>query len=224
MLNELHAAFDRAAADDATVLLRSGREGIFSAGFDLKVFASGNADAMFEMGRSGAELALKLCAYPGSIVTVCSGHAFPMGAFLILASDIRIGVEGPYRIGFNEVTIGLPVPGFALELGRHRLAPAWLYRTAAPGAMFSLADSVAGGFLDQVVPEADLEAAVEQALEAAARVHKPAQQIVKRRLRGEMMRAMRKSIDDEVTLETYQGRASARPKADVRSEPVGGDA
>ena len=39
-----------------------------------------------------------------------------MAAFLLLASDIRIGADGPFRIGLNEVAIGIPVPTFGLEL------------------------------------------------------------------------------------------------------------
>ena len=42
MLRALHQAFDRAEADGAIVIL-SGREGIFSAGFDLKVISHGTA-------------------------------------------------------------------------------------------------------------------------------------------------------------------------------------
>src|SRR5262249_3464405 len=128
MLQALDAAFDRAARDEAMVLLRSTRPGIFSAGFDLKVFAANDARASVAMVRAGAELALRVLSFPAPVLAVCEGHAFPMGAFLLLASDIRIGLDGPFKIGLNEVAIGIPVPSFALELARQRLAPAYLTR------------------------------------------------------------------------------------------------
>lgn len=46
-----------------------------------------------------------------------------MGAFLMLAADVRFGVAGPWRIGLNETAIGITVPKFAVELARHRLTP-----------------------------------------------------------------------------------------------------
>jgi enoyl-CoA hydratase len=66
------------------------------------------------MVRLGAELAVRVLGFPYPVVTACPGHAYPMGAFLLLASDIRIGADGPYRIGLNEVAIGIPVPTFGL--------------------------------------------------------------------------------------------------------------
>ena len=83
MLRALGAAFDRAEADEATVVLK-GREGIFSAGFDLKVFASNDPQAIYDMLKLGAELALRLLSFPQPVVAVCTGHAYPMGAFLMM--------------------------------------------------------------------------------------------------------------------------------------------
>lgn len=207
-LEALHAAIDRAAADDAVVLLTSGRDRIFSAGFDLKVFAAGDPEASLAMVRSGAELALKLLGHPAPVVTVCAGEAYPMGAFLLLASDVRIGVAGPHRIGLNEVTIGIAVPSFALALCRYRLTPAWLDRTAVMGEMYALGDAVAAGFLDRVVTPAALEAEVARSLEHALRIHRAPHAVVKSRLRQATMTAMRDAIDAELTVEAYDRRAS----------------
>jgi hypothetical protein len=127
MLSELTAAFERAERDGVIVILTSAREGIFSAGFDTKILANKDPQEVFEMVRLGAELAVRVLAFPRPVVTACPGHAYPMGAFLLLASDVRIGADGPYRIGLNEVAIGIPVPTFGLELARDRLLPAYLH-------------------------------------------------------------------------------------------------
>lgn len=214
-LEALHSALDRAAADEAVVLLSSGRERIFSAGFDLKVFAGGDPGAVRAMVRSGAELALKLLGHPAPVVAVCSGDAFPMGAFLLLASDIRIGVEGSYRIGLNEVAIGIAVPSFALALARHRLTPAWLDRTALMGEMFSPPDAVTAGFLDRLVAPADIEAEVARSLDQALRIHRASHAIVKSRLRGATMSAMRHAIATEPAPHVNGARAAAPAVAEV---------
>ncbi|HTO08154.1 MAG TPA: crotonase/enoyl-CoA hydratase family protein [Myxococcota bacterium] len=198
MLQALHAAFERAARDGAMVLLRSGRPGIFSAGFDLKVFAANDARRSVAMVRAGAELALKLLSFPAPVLAICEGHAFPMGAFLLLASDLRIGVDGPFKIGLNEVAIGIAVPSFALELARQRLAPAYLSRSATTGEMYSLAEGVTAGFLDRVVPAAELETAVESATQALHKVHRLPHANTKARLRAGAIQAVREAIDAEL--------------------------
>jgi enoyl-CoA hydratase len=49
MLGGLDEALNRAEFDKAIVVLRSAREGIFSAGFDLKIFASNDPVRSLEM-------------------------------------------------------------------------------------------------------------------------------------------------------------------------------
>src|SRR5665647_161122 len=115
MLNALHAAFDAAESDGVVTILKArGRH--FSGGFDLNVFAKGGAEQQYLMVKAGAELALRILSFPTPVVAACQGNAFPMGAFLIMSSDHRIAAGGNYRIGMNEVAIGLTVPRFALSL------------------------------------------------------------------------------------------------------------
>ncbi len=108
MLNALHAAFDQAEKDKTVAILKA-RGKHFSGGFDLNVFAKGSAEEQYLMVKAGAELALRILSFPTPVVAACQGNAFPMGAFLIMASDHRIAAEGNYRIGMNEVAIGLTV-------------------------------------------------------------------------------------------------------------------
>ena len=114
MLRDLGGAFDRAEKDRAIVVLQSARSGLFSAGFDLKIFAANDAAGSLEMVKTGAELALRLMSFPFPTLGVMEGHAFPMGTFLLLACDVRIGARGPFRMGLNEVAIGISPPGFAI--------------------------------------------------------------------------------------------------------------
>ncbi len=106
MLNALLAAFDEAERDKAVTVL-SARGKHFSGGFDLNVFAKGGADEQYAMVKAGAELALRILSFPFPVVAACQGNAYPMGAFLIMSSDHRIAAEGDYRIGMNEVAIGI---------------------------------------------------------------------------------------------------------------------
>jgi len=206
MLGSLSSAFDRAEKDGAIVILTSGREGIFSAGFDTKVLASKDPQKIYDMVRLGAELAARILSFRLPVVAACNGHAFPMGAFLLLASDVRLGADGPFKIGMNEVAIGIPVPTFGLELGRHRLVPAYLQRTALTGEMFAPQEAMAAGFLDRVVPAESLQATAENIGAALTRIDLPAHVSTKQRLRRAAAAAVRAAIDAEITLEAYRER------------------
>jgi len=211
LLQALLEAFDRAEKDRAIVVLTSGRAGIFSAGFDTKVLASQDPQRIYDMVKLGAELASRILSFPTPVVAACTGHAFPMGAFLLLASDVRIGIDGPFKIGMNEVAIGIPVPSFALELGRFRLVPAYLQRTALTGEMFSPQDALTAGFLDRVVPAAALQATANTIAGSLAKIDFAAHASTKERLRKASAAAVRAAIDDEITLEAYQRRSRIPP-------------
>ncbi|HLX13977.1 MAG TPA: crotonase/enoyl-CoA hydratase family protein [Bradyrhizobium sp.] len=209
MLGDLNAALDRAELDQAIVVLRSACPGIFSAGFDLKVFAANDAGRSLEMVKAGAELALRLMSHPTPTVGVMEGHAFPMGAFLLLACDVRIGALEKFRMGLNEVAIGITPPGFAIELARSRLHPAWLSRTVTLGEMYEPQDAVVAGFLDRVVPADAIDGAVAEILSALRGLHAAIHKSAKLRLRRQAMAAMREAIDSELTLEAYRSRTAA---------------
>ncbi len=159
LMEEIGSALDAAESAEAVVVL-SGREGIFSAGFDMKTFARGT-EASLEMVNAGAQLILRFLAFPQPILTVCTGHAYPMGAFLMLSADSRVGVDGPWQIGMNEVAIGITVPWFAIELARHRLAPQGLANVNI-AAMFAPTDAMRLGYLDRVVKPDQLENCVDE--------------------------------------------------------------
>jgi enoyl-CoA hydratase len=132
-----------------------------------------------------------------------------MGAFLLLASDVRIGADGPYRIGLNEVAIGIPVPTFGLELARHRLLPAYLQRTALTGEMFAPSEAMTAGFLDRVVSAESLQDTAAAVAAVLSKIDFPSHASTKERLRSVTLTTVRTAIDSEITLENYRRRAAS---------------
>lgn len=195
MLETLHAAFDRAEQDGAVVLL-TGREGIFSAGFDLKVFPQGREPTV-KMLRLGATLAARILSFPFPVVTACNGHAYPAGAFLMISADRRIGTQGSFRIGMNEVAIGLTLPAFAVELARHRLAPAYFHRTVT-GDMYGPEEAVTAGFLDELVPGEQLAERSRRVAEQLRDIDFEAHRGTKQKVRAECLAALRSAIQTEL--------------------------
>jgi enoyl-CoA hydratase len=209
MLQSIHAAFDRAERDGAIVIL-TGREGYFSAGFDLKVFAGGDVDRVIEMLTLGATLTERMLGFATPVIAACSGHTVAAGAFLTLAADLRIGIDGPYRVGLNEVQIGLTVPWFVIELARERLQPPHFNRAVVSATMYSPAEAVTAGFFDRVVPADELRAASLDAAATLAELNPTAHTATKLRVRGPALKAIRSAIETELTPE---GLGGAQPPA-----------
>jgi enoyl-CoA hydratase len=196
MLREFHAALDQAEADGAVVLI-GGREGFLSAGFDLKVFRDEPA-RLGEMLRLGADLCERLLAFPTPTMIASGGHAIAAGSFLLLATDVRIGAEGPFDIGLNEVRIGLTLPLFVVELARHRLAPAHFDQALITARMYRPEEAVDPGFLDRVVAPGDLgEAATATAADLAA-LNFDAHVATKLRVRGAALESLHTAIEAEL--------------------------
>ena len=204
MLKAVHAALDQAERDGAIVIL-TGREGYFSAGFDLKVFAGGDVEQVIEMLMLGATLAERILGFERPVITACPGHTVAAGAFMALAADMRIGTDGPYRIGLNEVKIGLTVPWFVIELARQRLNPAHFNRAVVSATMYGPAEAVTAGFLDEVVSAGELRSASLAAAAALAELNPQAHAATKLRARGDSLKAIRRAIETELTVEGLGG-------------------
>lgn len=154
VIDALNAALDRSEADGAIVVL-TGSPGILSAGYDLKVMQAG-PDSAIALVAAGSTLSRRMLAHPLPVIIACPGHAVAKGAFLLLSADYRVGVEGPFKIGLNEVQIGMTMHHAGIELARDRLRKSYLNRSVINAEMFDPQEALAAGFLDAVVAPDDL--------------------------------------------------------------------
>jgi enoyl-CoA hydratase len=192
MQSEIHEALDRADAEQAIVVL-TGRDGCFSGGFDLAVLRSGGSEAS-AMLRGGFDLAERILTFPRPVIAACTGHAIAMGVFLLLSADYRIGAEGTYKITANEVAIGMTLPRSAIEILRQRLTPAAFTRASILAEVFSPANAVDSGFLDQVVSIEDLAATSIEAADRFSALDARAHTDTKQRVRMANLEAFRAAL------------------------------
>ncbi len=195
-LEALNAALDRAEKGAKAVAL-IGRPGRFSAGFDLSVMREGPEAARSLVG-GGAELLARMAGSPLPIVAGCTGHALAMGSLLLLASDLRVGAEGNFKLGLNEVAIGMTLPRFAVELAQERLSRRHLLRATAQAEIYDPARAVDAGYLDRVV---DADAVASTAVAEAHRLtelHPNALAETKRRLRADTVERMRSGLEADL--------------------------
>ncbi len=170
-IDGLNAALDR-AADGANSVVLVGREAHFCAGFDLNVMGGGDPAAARDLLGAGARLCHKLWTHPQPVTVAATGHALALGAILLMACDMRYGADGPYKIGTNEIAIGMPLPRFAVALAKERLSKRHLQVAGQHARVYTPAEAVDVGYLDAVVPAAEIEdAAVLYAREMAESLH-----------------------------------------------------
>ncbi len=144
VIKEINQALDRAESDRAIVIM-TGREDVFSAGFDLHVMKRGGINAL-RMLRAGYVLTARVMAYPYPVIAACNGHSLAMGVFLMLSADYVIGSRGDFKIAANEVAIGLTMPRVAAAMLRHRLNPAAFQRAVTLSEVFDPESALSAGF------------------------------------------------------------------------------
>jgi enoyl-CoA hydratase len=194
-IDAIHAALDKAEQEARAVLL-VGREGKFSAGFDLSVMTSG-VDQMRGLVKAGARLANRVLTYRLPTVAACTGHGLAMGAILLLAFDHRVGAEGPFKLGMNEVAIGMHVPHFAVELGRFRI-PTRHFGELLFGTVHDPVGAVERGYLDEVVPADEVVATALAKATQLATLSTSAHAMTKELARGDLHALIESRLDADI--------------------------
>lgn len=164
MMDAVDEALTRAEKEAAAVVL-TGRPGKFCAGFDLKLMMAGVDQARALVTRGG-EFLLRLYAAPLPMVVACNGHALAGGALVLLTGDVRVCARGAFRIGLNEVQIGMPVPVLAMELARDRLDPRHLTRSTLFATVVDPEAALTAGYVDELADD-PLEPAIARAAQLA---------------------------------------------------------
>jgi enoyl-CoA hydratase/carnithine racemase len=167
LLVDLGDALRAAREDDAVrAVVLTGAGKFVSAGFDLVAPPRDVAEAhrIRELYR---ETHADLFAFPKPTVALMHGHAIAGGLVMVLACDYRLGAEGDYRIGLNELAIGAAYPRVAFEIVRLRLTHARASELLLGAAIYPASQAVRLGVVDELLP-ADTCAAT--ALRRAARL------------------------------------------------------
>jgi enoyl-CoA hydratase len=197
-LDELQSLLTRAEADEARAVTIVGRPGKFSAGFDLSVMTAG-PDQARDLLRAGADLALRIYEFPLPVVLGVTGHALAMGAIVCMSADVRIGADGPFKIGLPEVEIGMPLPIFAVEFARDRLTKRHFLSAVQHARVTGPADAVDVGFLDRVVAPDDVESeALAAAHDLADRLRSRAFVLTRANARVATARAIQAGLDADM--------------------------
>ena len=199
VIHGLNRSLDKAQQENKVVIL-TGQNGIFSAGFDLKVMTKSSESAK-ELVIKGSKLSLRMLSFPQPIIVLCSGHAIAKGAFLLLSSDYRIGVAGDFKIGLNEVMIGMTMHHAGIAIAKARLSEVYLNRSVNNAEIYNPKEAVKAGFLDMIVPEKELLSTAIKVAEMFSKLNKKAHFETKLKVRKTHLKDLEKAIELDNTMD-----------------------
>jgi enoyl-CoA hydratase/carnithine racemase len=156
LVARLADAFRTLPAEGARAIVLSGAPGLFSAGLDVPTLLTLDRDGMAAFWRQFQSLLGAIGRCPVPTVAAITGHSPAGGAVLAIHTDWRVMARGPFRIGLNEVEVGLSVPEaiqFALKrlVGPHRGE-----RLMVAGAMVESEEAHRLGMVDELAEVADV--------------------------------------------------------------------
>ena len=223
LLGDLERVLDEARdTDSVRAVVLTGAGAFFSGGFDLRA-PRRDAEQTRALQHLYRDSHVKLLALPKPTVAMVNGHATAGGLVLVLACDYRLGVEGSYKIGLNEVAIGASFPRIAFEIVRLRLAHARASELLLGAALYPAGQGPRLGVVDELLPPDTFEPTV---LRRAARLGsfpREAYAHTKAALIAEAVAAVQGETPEEaaraaavwVSDESRAARAAQRRKLDV---------
>jgi enoyl-CoA hydratase len=149
---------EEAGEEQVGALLISGRPGMLTGGFDLKVMKS-SAQAAGQLVTDGGALFTRMFGAPVPVIVACGGHAVAAGALLMMGADYRVGALGAFQIGLIETQIGMVLPRWAVEFSQERLSKRHFQQATVGARMYDPQSAVDAGFLDAAVAPDALDAA-----------------------------------------------------------------
>lgn len=148
MLAELEQALHK--ADDAKAIVIEGREGVLSAGLDLKHVKEHGPDGAVELIRGLGRFCLELWTDPRPTVCAATGHALAGGTILAMTCDHVVATDGPFKWGLVETAVNLEVPELGLALAAQRMQPRHVNQYVLPGTAVDAPTAVQIGYADEL--------------------------------------------------------------------------
>lgn len=150
LLRSLREAIATAVSADRRALVLSGRAGLFTAGLDVPLLLTLSREQMKPFWRDfhGAMEDIARCPIP--IVAAITGHSPAGGTVLAIFCDYRVAALGEFRMGLNEVRVGLPVSQHILQAYGRLVGEHTMETLASNGIMVSSEQALEIGLVDEL--------------------------------------------------------------------------
>jgi enoyl-CoA hydratase/carnithine racemase len=200
LIAALKHAIDTASGDGTQALVLSGAPGRFSGGLDVPLLLQLDRAAIASLWRNFYALLGAIATSPIPIAAALTGHAPAGGTVLAMFCDWRVMAEGDYKMGLNEVQVGIPIPPLILAAARRLLGLRVSEQLAVSGALLTSQQALQVGLVDEV---AAMESVVERAINWCQRLlalPPKAMRGTRRQARADLVAIFDAGLDSELEL------------------------
>lgn len=156
LVTALLAVLEAAGSSDARAIVLTGRPGMFSGGLDVPALLRLEPEGIREFWQAFFRLNLALASGPLPVVAALSGHSPAGGAVMAIHCDYRVAAAGQFRIGFNEVAVGLPVPPAIMVALTMVVGQRLAHRLATSAELIFMDQALDWGLVDELAEPGDL--------------------------------------------------------------------
>jgi enoyl-CoA hydratase/carnithine racemase len=153
LLATLRDALARASEEGARALVLSGSSTMFSGGLDVPLLLTLDREGIRQTWQLLYEVMHGLAASPIPVAAAITGHSPAGGAVLAIFCDLRIMAEGDFKIGLNEVQVGMPMPVAILRALTRLVGPGQAERLCVGSWLIPAAEAQRLGFVDELAPQ-----------------------------------------------------------------------
>jgi Delta3-Delta2-enoyl-CoA isomerase len=154
------------SAREARAIVIAGQPGLFSAGLDVPGMLSMDREALVAMFRDLWRVQRAVATSPVPIVFAITGHCPAGGTVLAINGDYRVMAQGEFRLGLNEVQVGL-FPGPPIHEAFKRLVGGHAAQLLTRGALIDPAAALRMGLVDELC---DLSQVLERGVAVAREI------------------------------------------------------
>ncbi len=151
LVQALMRAVDQAPKQGARALVLSGSPGRFCGGLDVPLLLTLDKPSLTAMWRNFYSMMCVMAACPVPMAAAITGHAPAGGTVLTLFADYRIVAEGDWKLGLNEVAVGLTLPPVIFLALRRLVGAHQAERLAVSGSLIPPPEALRIGLVDEIV-------------------------------------------------------------------------
>ena len=188
---ELRIALKNFMEDDSIKgAIINGKENFFSAGLDLPELYTYDEQQFDRFWRNFMELVSDLIAFDKPLIASITGHAPAGGCIIAIGCDYRVMAQGNYKIGLNEIPIGLVVPRGIFDIYSFWIGTKTAFHYLMEGKLFSPEHAKEIGLVDELVPADKVLETSEIKLKQYLKFEQTGWRTTKRQLKQDLLRSV----------------------------------
>lgn len=194
MTQDLQEAFGSLARSEyVRGVILTGQGNIFCAGLDIVELYGYDQEKMDQFWESFGFMLRHMVSFPKPLIAAINGHSPAGGCVFALCCDYRVMADGDFRIGLNEVPVGIVAPGPIVDLAAYAVGHGKASRMLLNGLLMTAREALDFGLIDEVAPRDKVVEAAEKRLEIWLGYNETAWRKTKERLRRPLVEAL--SVD-----------------------------